>query len=452
MEEKKKVDVSTILLIIAIVVIIIMGSCLYILYNQRNRNNELSEEEKLALENAENIFNKYAYLEFEDYIGTWEDEYDGSQIIIKSVYDKILFDVSIFRIGEYENLIGEIKTDTLATFNTNDTNKGEVWKGVYGTLSFEEDKVILEITESECEYVHKGLKIEGVNNKKKYSNLLKEMEYYTESYLYKDEENGTEIETLLPPNEHLYIKHMEKDSDGNIVILGDVYATYSITQKELEDVKKGATIEFGGVKYKYEIKEFTKEIEKYEDGLWGIVEDTGEILVDIPKDDVEKLKKGEILAVNIGDIEYKYQYENGKLKYKERCLVSTEDEEEVLFLGHYSSEEEEYQILGKFEVYDESGQYLFMDYSDLFYLNKSIKIKVNENIKPIGFICVGDASYKEFLNNKEGDSNIEYEKSMQYHYEQYKEHDFAPIEHFNFIVKDGEIVEYWQIRSDYMAT
>lgn len=58
MEEKKKVDVSAILLIIAIVVIIIMGSCLYILYNERNIG--LSEEDLIALENSEIAFDYYS--------------------------------------------------------------------------------------------------------------------------------------------------------------------------------------------------------------------------------------------------------------------------------------------------------------------------------------------------------------------------------------------------------
>ena len=451
MEGKKNVNVSTILLVISIIVIIIMGSCLYILYEQRN--DELSEEGKRPVVYDENTYDKNATLALEEYIGTWEDEYDGSQIIIKSINsNRMLFDVNIVRIGGYENLVGEIKSDSLVIFNTNNTDTGEFWEGVYGTLTFQEDKVILEITESECEYVNKGLKIEGVNNKKKYSNTLKEMEYYTESYLYKNEENGTEIETLLPPNEHLYIKHMEKDSDGNIVILGDVYTTYSIPKKELEDVKKGGTIEFGGIKYKYEIKEFTKELEKCEDGLWGIIEDTGEILVEISEEDVENLKKGETLTVNIGDIEYKYQYENGKLKYKEGCFISTEDEEDVLVLGYYYSEIEEYQIIDKFEVCDESGEYLFMGYVDYFWTGKTIKTKVNENIKNIGLTWVGGSNYMDFFDNKDINSNIKDEERMWYHYEQYKEHDFAPIEHFNFVIKDGEIVEYWRIRSDYMPT
>lgn len=159
MKEKKKVNVSAMILIISIVVIIIMGICLYILFIQRSESDNTIKEET----GLKNIEEEKKYIISEEYIGTWEDEYDGSQIIIKSVNDKILFDIIIDGIVTYENIIGELKKDTSATFNTNNTENGEFWKGVYGTLTFEEEKVILDVTESECEYVMKGLKIEGVN-------------------------------------------------------------------------------------------------------------------------------------------------------------------------------------------------------------------------------------------------------------------------------------------------
>ena len=93
-----------------------------------------------------------------DYIGNWADDNWKDTLIIKNISNnKVVFDFSIFRIGGYEDLVATIDNATkMASFNTNNTNQGEMWEGVYGTLEFKEKSIILNITKSECEYIHAG--------------------------------------------------------------------------------------------------------------------------------------------------------------------------------------------------------------------------------------------------------------------------------------------------------
>lgn len=96
---------------------------------------------------------------FSDYIGKWEVSSQNSNsdcLTIKSINNnEIIFDYSQYRTVNYENLKANLNTETkIAEFNTNDTDMGDFWKGVYGKIKLEDNKVTLEITKSECEYIH----------------------------------------------------------------------------------------------------------------------------------------------------------------------------------------------------------------------------------------------------------------------------------------------------------
>lgn len=89
------------------------------------------------------------------YVGEWYDEGKLNNIKINSIKDnKINFNFGIHRIVGFENLTALLNQDTMiAEFNTNNTNMGDFWKGIYGNIRFENGKITLEITKSECAYV-----------------------------------------------------------------------------------------------------------------------------------------------------------------------------------------------------------------------------------------------------------------------------------------------------------
>lgn len=94
-----------------------------------------------------------------NYIGEWSDEDNINNISIKTIKENTFsFDLSIFRTYLYQNLTATMTSDTTATFDTNDNDDaGDTWKGVYGTIKFEEDEITLRITESNCEYINSGV-------------------------------------------------------------------------------------------------------------------------------------------------------------------------------------------------------------------------------------------------------------------------------------------------------
>ena len=112
-------------------------------------------------ENVEENFNyessesKNDKLELQEYVGQWYDEDKLDDLKIKSINNnEINFDLGIFRITTFNNLKAIYNENSkIAEFNTNDTDMGDFWKGVYGTIKFEENQIILEITKSECEYI-----------------------------------------------------------------------------------------------------------------------------------------------------------------------------------------------------------------------------------------------------------------------------------------------------------
>lgn len=116
-------------------------------------NKELEEAVKKADNEIKEAFNSSYY------VGSWTDEDKLNDIVIKKVNkNKITFDLGIHRVTTFENLTATIDDNNIATFNTNDTKQGNAWKGVYGSLKFVNDNVILEITKSESEYIQTGLK------------------------------------------------------------------------------------------------------------------------------------------------------------------------------------------------------------------------------------------------------------------------------------------------------
>lgn len=117
-----------------------------------------------------------------------------------------------------------------------------------------------------------------------------------ESYAYKYFNEGLEIETLLPKNESLKITNIEKDSEGNFTITGNVYEECTISKETLEDLKNGKTINLNGREYKYDYKKGTKTIvikeaeQKYEiEQLIPIDGETGIYLIGELNNDNEKM-------------------------------------------------------------------------------------------------------------------------------------------------------------------
>lgn len=89
------------------------------------------------------------------YIGKWCDSSNLNHIIMNSINNnEINFDLSIFRIVSFENLTAKYnETTDLIEFNTNDTDMGESWKGIYGNITLIDKEIILKITKSDCENI-----------------------------------------------------------------------------------------------------------------------------------------------------------------------------------------------------------------------------------------------------------------------------------------------------------
>lgn len=115
--------------------------------------------EKNITETSKTNENKITYAETDldilKYIGYWTDEYELDDLTINSIEgNEINFNFGLFRITTFENIKAYFNADErIAEFNTNSTEMGEFWQGIYGTLKFENNKIIMEITKSECEYV-----------------------------------------------------------------------------------------------------------------------------------------------------------------------------------------------------------------------------------------------------------------------------------------------------------
>ncbi|MBR3152628.1 MAG: hypothetical protein IKF52_03380 [Clostridia bacterium] len=130
---------------------------------------EIKDKENIVLLSTTNTtFNltvgktyKLENKDFSKYIGTWQDDEEGTNtLVIKSVNNnKITFELGIFRTVVYENLIATIDSNNKVTFNTNGTEQGEFWEGVYGNLEFEDNKITVKITKSECDYIQPGFEI-----------------------------------------------------------------------------------------------------------------------------------------------------------------------------------------------------------------------------------------------------------------------------------------------------
>ena len=89
------------------------------------------------------------------YVGKWSDEGELDYLSINSIKNnEISFNLDIFRIVGFENLTATLNPDSrVAEFNTNNTDMGDFWKGVYGTIKLEDNEIALEITKSDCEYI-----------------------------------------------------------------------------------------------------------------------------------------------------------------------------------------------------------------------------------------------------------------------------------------------------------
>lgn len=89
------------------------------------------------------------------YVGKWCDEGEFDYLTINSIENnEISFNLDIFRIVGFENLTATYNPDSrVAEFNTNNTDMGDFWKGVYGNITLGDHEITLEITKSDCEYI-----------------------------------------------------------------------------------------------------------------------------------------------------------------------------------------------------------------------------------------------------------------------------------------------------------
>lgn len=138
------------------------------LKNTTNTKNTV--EEKLANESStDNIISEQANtidlsnkkINLQDFLGIQLKGDDDNDLTIKSIEgNRIVFELSLFRITTFDKItaIYNEKTNT-AEFNTNDTDMGDFWKNIYGTLKFEPKKITMEINESKCEYVDIGKQV-----------------------------------------------------------------------------------------------------------------------------------------------------------------------------------------------------------------------------------------------------------------------------------------------------
>lgn len=93
--------------------------------------------------------------DYSSYVGVWNNN-DSSvldyEVIINSIKDdKVSFDYLIYRVGEFNNIEAKLE-DGAGSFNaTNDMN----WT-VKGTIKLDDNKVVLDITDSSDELISKG--------------------------------------------------------------------------------------------------------------------------------------------------------------------------------------------------------------------------------------------------------------------------------------------------------
>lgn len=89
------------------------------------------------------------------YLGQWYDEGLYEDLRINSIENNIInFDFGILRTVSYTGLTATYNPDTLtAEFNTNNTDEGDYWKGVYGNIKLRDNEIVLEITKSDCEII-----------------------------------------------------------------------------------------------------------------------------------------------------------------------------------------------------------------------------------------------------------------------------------------------------------
>lgn len=113
------------------------------------------QSEDLTIDNDKLIAENGTYTKFllQNVVkGCWTDETEGANHINIKKGDisnnTFTFDLGIYRTGILENLTATMKTDSIATFNTNNTGNGEYWKGIYGTLEFKNNQIVLYITSS----------------------------------------------------------------------------------------------------------------------------------------------------------------------------------------------------------------------------------------------------------------------------------------------------------------
>lgn len=89
------------------------------------------------------------------YVGKWSvDTTNNNTIEIYQITEEyISFGLFINRICQIDNILATIKNENIATFTTND-DAG--YEGIYGTIEFEDNKIIVDITCSYYQYIYSG--------------------------------------------------------------------------------------------------------------------------------------------------------------------------------------------------------------------------------------------------------------------------------------------------------
>lgn len=172
---------KNVIIVIIIVLIVILGVFVYIKQKGKLSNKEenivhtenetdnsindipnetkedITKNEEESIEAEEIITNNEKDITLsEDYIGRWTDETEGANeiAIYKITYDKVYFDLGIYRMGQIEDITATIINNDTATFDTTGEDKEQ---GVAGTLKFENNTVTVNIIKSNWDYVDVGL-------------------------------------------------------------------------------------------------------------------------------------------------------------------------------------------------------------------------------------------------------------------------------------------------------
>ena len=220
------------------------------------------------------------------------------------------------------------------------------------------------------------------------------------SYAYKHFNEGLEIETLLPKNESLKITNIEKDSEGNFTITGNVYEECTISKETLQGLKNGKTINLYGKEYKYDYKKGIKE--KNEAIEWDYEYEIEQL---IPIEGGKGVYLINILANIVGD-------DRGKTYEK--------SEEDIRLT--YAPVEDWVIRIGSQEMVD-----------SILFEKKPVQI-ISITVKNIK--CYGGYHLSEFYSY----GTIEDLESIYNEYKKYGE--IISNDCLNFIMKDGEAIEF----------